>query len=199
MARRRIRTRIAVDLDGTLLNTLAGWMKAFERRYGKVPRISWTDYEFCREINMTRDDMMMIFGEIDPDDIELMDENAFDVVTGLDCDFVTDKGEKAMEWTRQVLAREGLDDIRIVRARTDRKHLLRDYGVFVDDNPMVIANVTRMNGAEAVAFCAPPYAYNTHVKCRWRAADWLEVETAVTDILGRIHGGRRRKKRIPRW
>lgn len=134
--------RIAIDLDGVVFNHMKAFCKSngvdFDYTTKPMP------YQIEKVLNIPKEKVVEMFENIKAEDVELLPKakegiqflSSFNQIF-----FLTSKTPKMLEWTKQVLKREGLDIYPLMVSRLKQDE--NCYDLLIEDFGEIAVNCTK--------------------------------------------------------
>jgi len=182
--------KIAVDVDGVLINLMVEWLRIYNNKYNDNKRLAdikkWAFYE---DFGISKQECYNIFHLIKLKDVPEIEPEVYRCLNIInkkhDVDIVTARRESARKelvhklQTMNIWQGKQYDNLVIVdyEPHTNKKDL--DYNVYIDDSPELAIALSSMRSAKKciVLYTQP---WNHHINqygnnCIARADDWKEV------------------------
>ena len=183
--------RIAVDVDGVLLNTSKLWIKKYNDKYDTNHTIGFMDsWDFHKKIGMSKKEFFKILKKCTNEilDVEpcfelasyylfLLRENHIDIVTGS----LADK-ELLKKRLDALNIRQGIEYEELYQLHPDKKDakLNLKYDIYIDDNPKLAEAIDNNDGYTFQVLVSQPWNRNYIPKRNvMRAYNWEDVIEAV--------------------
>jgi len=173
--------KIAVDIDGVILDIIVEYCEIYNRRYGtNYKKSDVTKWDFFADWNMDEETGFKIFYEIyeDSQNIPFIGEGAPGIMKKLneryDLDIVSDSHDimAGIQYTELILLHHKPYDIK----------LKQNYDLYVDDNPNLVEPIKMMKNRTLLLFDQP---WNQHSVCEdnvYRVYNWNEVDKKIREI-----------------
>lgn len=163
--------KLAIDLDGVVLDSIASWLKKYHPNYTNNDIKSWNAWELVKTCN-SKEQFFDEFGRQDPKQVKLID-GAKETILRLEREheiyFLTSKSERGQKWSEKVLKREGLGHIPVINSWLEKKSKNEyNFDILLDDSPL--------HSEFAVVFDQP---WNKDIHADVRVHSWKEFEEYV--------------------
>ncbi len=187
--------KIAIDIDGVLLDIIITYCEIFNRRYGtnykKNDVIKW---DFFNDWNIDEETGFKIFYEIyaDSRNVPFIDDDAPKIMKRLnelyDVDIVS---ARLPEYRSSIVeklnfhnVREGIQYIELIllHHKPYDVKLKQNYDIYVDDNPNLVEPIKKLESRTLLLFDQP---WNQNSVCEdnvHRVYNWEEVEKKIFDL-----------------
>jgi 5'(3')-deoxyribonucleotidase len=187
--------KIAIDIDGVLLDIIVRYCEIFNGRYGtNYQKSDVTKWDFFNDWNMDEETGFKIFFEIygDSRNIPFIDEDAPKIMKKLheryDLDIVSARvPEYRASITEKLVShdiKEGIQytELILLHHKPYDIKLKQNYDLYVDDNPNLVEPIKMMKNRTLLLFDQP---WNQHSVCEdnvHRVHNWREVEKKIFDF-----------------
>jgi len=187
--------KIAIDIDGVLLDIIVRYCEIYNKRYGtNYQKKDVTNWDFFKDWNITEETAFNIFFEIYADSINVpfIDEDAPKIMKILnelyDVDIVS---ARLPEYRSSILEkldshdiREGIQYIELIllHHKPYDVKLKQNYDVYVDDNPNLVETIKKLKNRTLLLFDQP---WNQESVCQnnvYRVYDWNEVYKKIKEL-----------------
>ena len=181
--------KIAIDIDGVLLDIIRTYCEIFNGRYGtSFQKKDVTNWNFFEDWNIDEETGFKIFFEIyeESQNIPFIDDNAPKIMKRLneryDLDIVS---ARVPEYRSSIVEKLESHDIKagiqyteliLLHHRPYDIKLKQNYDLYVDDNPNLVAPIKMMKNRTLLLFDQP---WNQNSVCEenvFRVHNWEEVE-----------------------
>lgn len=184
--------KIAIDIDGVLLDLMATFCDIFNQRYNtnykKKDVINW---EFFKDWSISEEEAYEIFYKIyeDSSSVPFIDENAPSILKSLNnfhhIDLVSARTSKYRHQLIKKLNAHGIrkgvqyTNLILVNHKPYDKKLDLKYDIYVDDNPNLVEPVQKMKGRFLLLYDQP---WNQYCICEEniiRVYNWKEIHAKI--------------------
>ncbi len=181
--------RIAVDLDGTLADTMTPWCELCNKEYGTRLTVNdLTDWGAWRVAGISRDEFFQLLDKawfewerIPPVEEALGKKVSAVAKLGM-VDVVTGRSIRTVPSAKNWLKRHSIPYRRFVRVGSMEDKIPLDYDVFVDDSPMIFEPVTIRPGRYVIAYSRPWNAGIPTLKRVLRVSSWTEIPSLLQSL-----------------
>ena len=179
--------KIAVDVDGVLLNIIEKFCKLFNSKYKtnytKKDIIQW---EFYRDLNISESEAYDIFYEIFRDvNISLEDENSVEILEQLNKNYYIDLVSARDSQFKSNLVKNlenvnirkdiHFNNIIMVKSHPYDVKLDYDYDIFIDDNPFLATAIQSFPKKVLLLYDQPWNQECRTGKNIYRVHDWKDI------------------------
>lgn len=187
--------KIAIDIDGVLLDIMQTYCEIYNKRYHtnykKKDVIRW---DFFNDWNINEEIAFNIFYEIyvDSMNVPFIDENAPRIMQKLNERYDLDIVSARLPEYRSAIVeklnfhnvREGIqfDELILLHHKPYDIKLKQNYDVYVDDNPNLVEPIKKLENRKLLLFDQP---WNNHSVCEnnvYRVYNWEDVEEKIFDL-----------------
>ena len=187
--------KIAIDIDGVLLDIIITYCEIFNRRYStSYQKKDITTWDFFNDLNMDEETFFKIFYEIyeDSRNVPFIDDDAPKIMKKLneryDVDIVS---ARLPEYRSSILdkldshdVKEGIqyDELILLHHKPYDIKLKQNYDLYVDDNPNLVEPIKMMKNRTLLLFDQP---WNQDSVCEdnvYRVYNWEEVQEKIFDL-----------------
>ena len=180
--------KIAIDIDGVLLDIIIRYCEIYNERYGtNYQKKDITSWDFFKDWDITEETAFNIFYEIYADSMKVpfIDENAPEIMKTLNELYDTDIVSARLPEYRSSIV-ETLDFHKIIEGIQYMELILlhhkpydiklkQNYDVYVDDNPNLVESIKNLGNRTLFLFDQP---WNQESICEnnvYRVYDWNDV------------------------
>lgn len=181
--------KIAVDVDGVILDSMAWFVRYFNRKYNaSYCQEDATQWGFFTDWNIEEEEFYEIFHTLFRSDkvAPLMDENIPTYLRQLNnshrVDIVSARNPRFKYQLRRKLEKHHIKEqvhygrLVVVKEKPDALKVSLGYDLYIDDNPNLVPAILKCPNATLLLFCHP---WNAHVDVRpmnvIRVANWEEI------------------------
>jgi len=187
--------KIAIDIDGVLLDIIVVYCEIYNRRYGtNYKKKDVTRWDFFKDWNISEEKAFKIFYEIYADsmNVPFIDENAPDIMKRLnelyDVDIVS---ARLPEYRSAVVNKLNSHNIRervqyielvLLHHKPYDIKMKQNYSIYVDDNPNLVEPIKKLEDRTLLLYDQP---WNQHSICEsnvYRVYDWEEVYNKIREL-----------------
>ena len=187
--------KIAIDIDGVLLDIIVRYCEIYNKRYGtNYKKKNITTWDFFKDWNITEEMAFNIFYEIYADSMSIpfIDEDAPKIMKKLneryDLDIVS---ARLPEYRAEIINKLDSHDVKagiqyteliLLHHRPYDIKLKQNYDLYVDDNPNLVEPIKMMKSRTLLLFDQP---WNQNSVCEdnvFRVHNWEEVEKKIFDL-----------------
>jgi 5'(3')-deoxyribonucleotidase len=185
------KVRIAVDVDGVLLNTAEKWIEIFNKKYGKNKTIDiMNDWDWHEGIGMSKKEFLKILKkacesilyvqpcfELAQHNLFLLRKHHVDIVTSS----VADK-DLLIERLEQLHIRKGYEYKKFIQVSPNQKNAKLDlgYDIYIDDNPRLAEAIDNKGDHTYCILVTQPWNKIYQPKHNvMRAYNWRDIREGV--------------------
>lgn len=187
--------KIAIDIDGVLLDIIVRYCEIYNKRYGtNYQKKDITNWEFFKDWNISEEIAFKIFYEIyaDSKNVPFIDDNAPKIMKKLneryDVDIVS---ARLPEYRSSIVNKLNFHDVRegiqyveliLLHHKPYNIKLKQNYDVYVDDNPNLVEPIKQLKNRFLLLYDQP---WNQESVCEenvYRVYDWNEVYQKIIEI-----------------
>jgi len=163
--------KIAIDIDGVVVDLVESWLRKFHPDHVKEDMYSWSGFD---GVGSTVEEFFEEICELTVNDI-IMIKDASETIKRIrekhDVFFLTDKHSGVMGWTVGVLKKYGLGNIEFINCKVEDKQKEEyNYDVLIDDCPL------RIDDGRLYMFDQP---WNRSIYFNNRVFGWLDFESKI--------------------
>ena len=177
--------KIALDIDGTLADTMAAWIRHYNERFGESISVEQAKvWSFWKELGISREEYVSIFSEAWSKwkEVSPIESNVGAKVNRLrllgEVDIVTGRTSDTIDYVKNWLDYHKISYRKFVPVNSMREKVKLGYDVFIDDSPDV-ADEASKNGLPAMLF---DRLWNKHVTENAFIKRVKELEDAISEI-----------------
>jgi 5'(3')-deoxyribonucleotidase len=187
--------KIAIDIDGVLLDIIVVYCEIYNKRYGtSYQKKDITSWDFFKNWTISEEEAFDIFYEIYADsmNVPFIDENAPKTLKRInelyDVDIVS---ARLPEYRSAIVnklnlhnVREGIQYVELILLHHkpyDIK-IKQNYDIYVDDNPNLVEPIKRLKNRTLLLFDQP---WNQESICEnnvYRVYDWNEINEKIREL-----------------
>lgn len=181
--------KIAVDVDGVILDSMAWFVRFFNRKYNTTYcQEDATEWGFFSDWDIQEDEFYEIFHTLYKSDevAPLIDENIPAYLQQLNkthhVDIVSARNPRFKEQLRVKLKKHHIkeqthyEQLVVVKEKPEGLKASLDYDLYIDDNPHLVPEIVRRPGKTLFLFLRPwNDCVNTDPPNVVRVSDWEEV------------------------
>jgi 5'(3')-deoxyribonucleotidase len=187
--------KIAIDIDGVLLDIIVRYCEIYNKRYGtNYKKKNITTWDFFKDWNITEDVAFGIFYEIYADSMSIpfIDDEAPRIMKKLheryDLDIVSARLPEYRSSiinkldSHNVIAGIQYTELILLHHRPYDIKLKQNYDLYVDDNPNLVEPIKMMKDRTLLLFDQP---WNQNSVCEdnvFRVHNWSEVEKKISEL-----------------
>lgn len=187
--------KIAIDIDGVLLDIIVEYCIIFNKRYGtNHQKKDVTKWDFFKDWNIDEDTGFKIFYEIYADSMSIpfIDDNAPEIMKKLneayDVDIVSARIPEYRSSIKKKLdfhnIKEGIQysELVLLHHRPYDIKLKERYDLYVDDNPNLVEPIKKLKNRTLLLFNQP---WNQDIICEnnvYRVHNWKEVYQKIKKL-----------------
>lgn len=185
------KVRIAVDVDGVLLNTAEKWVEIYNKKFHTNNTIDlMTSWDWHDNIGMTKKEFFKILKmackdlsyvqpcfELAPYHLFLLRGNYVDIVTGS-----VASRESLVERLDQLFIRQGMEYNELIQVTPNQKNAKIDlgYDIYIDDNPKLAEAIDNKGGHTYCVLVTQPWNKSYQPRRNvMRASGWKDILEAV--------------------
>ena len=187
--------KIAIDIDGVILDIIRTYCEIYNKRYGtNYQKKDITTWDFFKDWNITEEEAFKIFYEIyaDSRNVPFIDDDAPKIMKKLneryDLDIVS---ARLPQYRSSIIdkleshgVKEGIQytELILLHHRPYDIKLKENYDLYVDDNPNLVEPIKMMKSRMLLLFDQP---WNQNSVCEdnvHRVYNWEEVEKKIFDF-----------------
>lgn len=187
--------KIAIDIDGVLLDIIVEYCEIFNKRYGtNHQKKDVTKWDFFKDWNVDEDTAFKIFYEIYANsmNVPFIDEDAPEIMKKLneayDVDIVSARIPEYRSSIKKKLdfhnIRENIQysELILLHHRPYDIKLKQSYDLYVDDNPSLVEPIKKLKNRTLLLFDQP---WNQDIICEnniYRVHNWKEVHQKIKEL-----------------
>ena len=187
--------KIAIDIDGVLLDIIVEYCKIYNERYGtSYQKKDIKNWDFFKDWNISEEVAFNIFYEIYADsmNVPFIDENAPRVMKKLnelyDVDIVS---ARLPEYRSSIIKKLNFHDVRegiqyveliLLHHKPYDIKMKQNYDIYVDDNPNLVEPIKKLEDRTLLLFDQP---WNQNSVCEnnvYRVYEWEEVYDKIREL-----------------
>jgi 5'(3')-deoxyribonucleotidase len=188
--------KIAIDIDGVLLDIIVEYCKIFNKRYGtNYQKEDVTSWDFFRDWNIDEETAFNIFFEIyaNTDDVPFIDDDAPSVLFNLNKLYdVSIVSARLPRYHKQIVKK--LQDHKIYKGKHYNNVILlhhhpsdiklkEDFDIYIDDNPNLVEPIKRLNKRTLLLYDQPWNRDSICEKNVIRVYNWKDIEVKFKERM----------------
>ena len=187
--------KIAIDIDGVLLDIIIVYCEIYNKRYGtNCQKKDITKWDFFKDLNITEEVAFNIFYEIyaDSTNVPFIDENAPKIMKRLyelyDVDIVS---ARLPEYRSSIVdklifhnIREGIqyEELILLHHKPYDIKLKQNYDLYIDDNPNLVEPIKKLKDRTLLLYDQP---WNRESICEnnvYRVHNWDDLYKKIREL-----------------